>query len=152
MLHPGDDFSAQLIFPGDSGKGRSREVLKLTLDGAKQFMLQAPTARGRLVRQYFIDAEKDFRRLLEQRRLLNEKVVAGEIEVRHIPSGEVFNPLQDPAYIDHRLAAARGCNQKDVFEPLHGMCLHRPLLLDNVKTSAENGGTRSMSEWLEVCV
>lgn len=80
----------------------------LTLDAAKHFMLQAPTENGKLVRQYFIDAEKAFRVLLEQRMRLDQAVVEGRITVTDNATGETYNPLGDPHYVDSRMAAAQG--------------------------------------------
>ena len=43
------------------------EKISFTLDAAKHFLMLAKTEQGKLVRQYFIEAEKNMKRLIKQR-------------------------------------------------------------------------------------
>lgn len=74
--------------------------IQLTLNAAKQFLLQAPNGKGDLIRQHFIDSEQKWR-------LLKTNVDNGRIRLEDKVTGEVVdNPLQDAEYVDTRLETA----------------------------------------------
>lgn len=61
------------------GKGRPREVIKLSCDGLKHLCLMAETDQGRQIRQYFIECEKKWRMVQEQ-----HPGIAQEIELQKL--------------------------------------------------------------------
>ena len=63
LLTEGIDFSSQV--GKTASVGRPSDEIRLTCDAFKQFCLMAETEKGRLSRQYFIEAEKRWR-LVEQ--------------------------------------------------------------------------------------
>lgn len=60
----GIDFQVSLNIQGNSKGGRPSEQIYLTIDCFKSFAMMAGTARGREVRQYFLDCEKQLKSLL----------------------------------------------------------------------------------------
>ena len=60
----GTDFQILLINQQNSGRGRPIEQIFLTVDCFKSFAMMAGTDRGRQVRKYFLDCEKQLKELL----------------------------------------------------------------------------------------
>lgn len=50
----------------NSGRGRPKQVIKLSCDGVKHLCLMAETEEGHAIRQYFIEAEKNWRLVQQQ--------------------------------------------------------------------------------------
>lgn len=85
---------------GGGRGGHNKEQILLTLNAAKQFLLQAPNGKGDLIRQHFIDSEQKWR-------LLKTNVDSGRIRLEDKVTGEVVdNPMADPEYIDTRYDTA----------------------------------------------
>ena len=71
-----EDFSTMLL---KSNGGRSSRVFSLTCDAFKDFCLMAKTDQGKLIRKYFIDAEKKWK--------LTQQIapqIANEVEMMHM--------------------------------------------------------------------
>lgn len=58
---PGTDFRISRNITGNSGRGRNPDSIWLTLDCFKSFAMMAGTERGKEVRAYFIDCEKELK-------------------------------------------------------------------------------------------
>lgn len=83
--------------------GRPSEQIMLTTNAFKHFCMTAPTAAGKLVRQYFVDAENQLNNI-------KGAIQSGRIEVKDTKTGEVYNPnnnpINDPEYCQTRVEAA----------------------------------------------
>jgi phage anti-repressor protein len=66
------DFSYKGMKSSDGG--RFIEVIGMTCDAFKHFCLMARTKEGRMIRQYFIEAEKELRGVKESAPLLGQKI------------------------------------------------------------------------------
>jgi phage anti-repressor protein len=76
-LIEGEDYLSQ---SGQwAAQGRSSDLLFLTCDGFKHFCLMAETDKRRSIRQYFIEAEKNWRLVQEQ-----HSTVAQEVEAENL--------------------------------------------------------------------
>jgi phage anti-repressor protein len=71
-----EDFSTMML---KSNGGRASKVFNLTCDAFKSFCLMAKTHEGKMVRSYFIEAEKKWR-LVQQ----VAPQVASEVEMMHL--------------------------------------------------------------------
>jgi hypothetical protein len=60
-LKKGIQFSSEMM--KKPGRGRSSELINLSIDGFKHFCLMADTESGQQIRQYFIESEKELRQL-----------------------------------------------------------------------------------------
>jgi phage anti-repressor protein len=78
------DFDYYSEMSNNQTRGKPKEIIKLTCDGFKQFCLQAPTPKGKLIRKYFIEAEKRWH-------MLKENISNGNIELKDNQTGEILN-------------------------------------------------------------
>lgn len=82
------EYAISVLRDGKSRRGRPPERILLTLNAAKQFLLQAPTAKGQVVRQIFIDRERSWRNM-------RDAIDAGDIAIRDTHSGrEIDNSFK----------------------------------------------------------
>ncbi|HEY9873603.1 MAG TPA: P63C domain-containing protein [Candidatus Obscuribacterales bacterium] len=65
-LVEGIDFQVFMIFHKNSRGGRPTEKIKLTIDACKMFCMAAGTPKGREVRLYFLECERELKRLLQE--------------------------------------------------------------------------------------
>ena len=78
----GFDFSGNRL---KSTGGRTAERIMLTVDSAKEFLIGASTANGRLFKHYFIEVEDRYRKL-------KKELYSGRLELKDNKTGEIYNP------------------------------------------------------------
>jgi len=81
------DYRLETGFPDTYGKpqgGRPSNIITLSIDAAKRFLLLANTAQGKEVRMYFIECEKKWR-------LLKKNVENGRIAMQDRATGQTVN-------------------------------------------------------------
>jgi phage anti-repressor protein len=86
--------------------GKPRETILLTLYGAKEFLVGAQTANGKLVRKYFIECEEKWSKLkthVESGRIALHDNITGETIDR---SQDGSNLLANPQYVKYRFDCA----------------------------------------------
>ena len=80
----GDDFQIFIINDKKSERGRPRQKIKLTADCFKTFCMMAGTQKGREVRAYFLNCEKELkRRITQEQKQQKHKVVAAIVNEEH---------------------------------------------------------------------
>lgn len=100
-----NNFDADIDYKicGESSKtpngGRPRQIIKLTLDAAKQFAMLSQTKQGKLVRKYFIEVEKEYRKSFENltpiQITLQNAINLAEMEKRQIAQEKETNLLKE---------------------------------------------------------
>ncbi|HEY9603198.1 MAG TPA: hypothetical protein V6C85_16405 [Allocoleopsis sp.] len=88
----GVDFSAKRL--KNPQAGRPSELIMMTVDCFKSFCMMAGTAKGREVRQYFLDCERELKRL---KSLDKDKALGGEVSYQQLQ--ELFKGLDSESYI-----------------------------------------------------
>jgi hypothetical protein len=111
LCKEGSDY-CQNGFPFQTGKplgGRPAQTISLTRNAAKHVLMQAGTIQGSAVREYFIEAESKWR-------LLTTNLANGRLRLEDKVTGQVIdNPLEDPVYVERRLAAADAFTQRTTY-------------------------------------
>lgn len=80
----GTDFRILLNSQQNSKVGRKSERIELTVDCFKSFCMMAGTAKGKEVRAYFLECEKELKRLIsEEKNLRKERVLKAVINESH---------------------------------------------------------------------
>lgn len=94
LTNPGNGFvqGVDYIFPESPGKiegkgrGRPAEVIKLTFDCFKLFCMMAGTPKGREVRLYFLECEKQLKRILAQQQVDHQtRVLRAYVAAERLP-------------------------------------------------------------------
>jgi hypothetical protein len=93
----GSDFRVSLINQENSKGGRPGEQIALTVDCFKSWAMMAKTPQGKAVRQYYLQVEKDWKRLRQQPAPVvtgtdeNSAIAASAVAYKF--TSEQFNPL-----------------------------------------------------------
>lgn len=96
----GVDFQIFIINDKNSKRGRPRHKIMLTVEAFKMFCMMAGTDKGRQVRIYFLNCEKELKRRIKEDREHNKRrVIAAFVDSDHAPWQKRFDDqFFDQAY------------------------------------------------------